>query len=52
MPAVWLFVDSALTISFGLACRGYTFDRNAFNVHFQKVEGLLFGLGLRIRFRV
>jgi len=28
MPAVRLFVGSALTISFGLACRGYTFDRN------------------------
>jgi len=24
MPAVRLFVGSALTISFGLACRGYT----------------------------
>jgi len=32
-----LFVGSALTISFGLACRGYTFDRSAFNVLFQKV---------------
>jgi len=28
MPAVRLFVGSALTISFGLACRGYTFDRS------------------------
>ena len=37
MLAVCLFVDSALTIFFGLVCRGYTFDRNAFNVHFQKV---------------
>jgi len=43
MPAVQLFVGSALTISFGLACRGYTFDRNAFNVLFQNVQGL--GLG-------
>jgi len=43
MPAVRLFVGSALTISFGLACRGYTFDRNAFNVLFEKVLGL--GLG-------
>jgi len=37
MPAVRLFARSALTISFGLACRGYTFDRSAFNVLFQKV---------------
>jgi len=37
MPAVRLSVDSALTISFGLACRGYTFDRSAFNVLLQKV---------------
>jgi len=32
MPAVWLFVGSAVTICFGLACWGYTFDRSAFNV--------------------
>jgi len=32
MPAVRLFVGSALIISFGLACKGYTTDRNAFNV--------------------
>jgi len=31
MPAVRLFVGSALTNSFGLACRGYTFDRSAFS---------------------
>jgi len=37
MPDVRLFVGSALTNSFGLACRGYTFDRSAFNVLFQKV---------------
>jgi len=37
MTAVRLFVGSALTISFGFACRGYTFDKNAFNVLFQKV---------------
>jgi len=37
MPAVQLFVGSALTISCGLACRGDTFDRSAFNVLFQKV---------------
>ena len=43
MPAMWLFVGSALTISFGLVCRGYTFDRSAFDVLFQKVYG--FGLG-------
>jgi len=36
MPAVRLFVGSALTISFGLACRGYTFDMSAFNVLFRK----------------
>ena len=36
IPAVGLFVGSALTISFGLACRGYTFDRSAFNVLSQK----------------
>ena len=35
MPAVRLFVGSVLIISFGLDCRGYTFDRNAFNVLFQ-----------------
>ena len=32
MPAVRLFVGSALTVSFGLACRGYAFDRSAFSV--------------------
>jgi len=37
MPDVQMFVGSALTISFGLACRGYTFHRSAFNVLFQKV---------------
>ena len=37
MAVVRLFVGSALTISFGLACKGYTFDRSAFNVLFQKV---------------
>jgi len=37
MPAVRLFVGSTLTISFGLACRGNTFDRSAFSVLFQKV---------------
>ena len=41
-PAVQLLLGSALTISFGLACRGYTFDRTAFNVLFQKVLGLGF----------
>jgi len=46
-----IFVGSALTISFGLACGGDTFDRSAFNVLFQKVWGLdigcclSFGLG-------
>jgi len=43
MPAARLFVGSALTIFFGLVCRGYLFDRNAFNVLFQNVQGL--GLG-------
>ena len=38
-----VIISAALTISFGLACKGYTFDRNAFNVLFQKVQGL--GLG-------
>ena len=37
MPAVRLFFGCALTTSFGLACRGYTFDRSAFNVLFKKV---------------
>jgi len=37
MPAVRLFAGSALTIFFGLACRGYTYDRRVFNVLFQKV---------------
>jgi len=37
MPAVRFFVGSVLTISFGLACRSYTFDRSAFNVLFQNV---------------
>jgi len=32
MPAVRLFVGSALTIFFALACTGYTFDRRACNV--------------------
>jgi len=32
MPAVRLFVACVLTISFGLACRGYTFYRSAFSV--------------------
>jgi len=35
MPAVRLIFGSALTTSFGLACRGYTFDRSAFNVLFE-----------------
>ena len=39
VPAVRLFVGSALTISltFGLACRGYIFYRSSFHVLFQKV---------------
>jgi len=37
MPAVRFFVSSVLTISFGLACRSYTFNRSAFNVLFQNV---------------
>jgi len=37
MAVVRLFVGSALIISFGFACIGYTFDRSAFNVLFQKV---------------
>jgi len=35
--AVQLFFGSALTISFGLACAGYTFDKKAFNILFQNV---------------
>jgi len=31
MPAVRLFLGSTLTISFCIACGGYTFDRSAFN---------------------
>jgi len=41
MPAVRLFLGSAIISSFGLACRGYTFD--AFNVLFQKVQVLRLG---------
>jgi len=56
MPAVGLFVGFALIISFGLACRGYTTDRNAFNVLFQNVQGLRLGVclsfGLGFTFRV
>ena len=37
MAVVRLFVGSAVTISFGLACRGCTFDRSAFNVLLQNV---------------
>jgi len=37
MPAVRLFVGSALTTSFAVACRGCTLDRSAFSVPFQKV---------------
>ena len=37
MPAVRVFVGSALTLSFDLACRDYTFDRSAFYVLFQNV---------------
>ena len=60
MPAVRLFVGSALTISFGLACRDYTFDGSAFNVLLKKFKvqayrvclsfGLRFILGFRFRF--
>jgi len=41
-PVVRLFVGSALTISFGSAYRGCTFDGSAFNVLLQKVLGLGF----------
>jgi len=41
MPVVRFSVGSALTISFGLACRGYTFDRSAFNVLLQKGFGFM-----------
>jgi len=51
MTAVRVFVGSALTISFGLACRDYAFDRNAFHVWllFQKVydfKVVVFNLGI------
>ena len=52
VPAVRLFVGSALTISFGLACRRYTFDRSAFNVLFQKVSALGWGCMFKFQFRV
>jgi len=52
MPAVRLFVGSTLTISFDFACRGYIFDRSAFNVLFQKVWGLGLGCMFEFRFRV
>jgi len=43
MAAARLFVASVLTISFGLACGGYTFDRSAFNVgYFFKSLGFTF----------
>jgi len=48
MPVVRLFVGSALTISFGLACRGYTFDRIAFNAAYF-FKKLSFGLGITFR---
>jgi len=37
MAAVRLFVGPALTISFGLGSRDYTFDMSAFQLLFQKV---------------
>jgi len=37
MSTARLFVGSALTISFGLACRDHTFERSAFKVLFKKV---------------
>ena len=36
MPAVRLLVSSGLTISFGLACKGYTFGRSVFFILFKK----------------
>ena len=42
MTVVRLCVGSALTISFGLACRGCTFDRNAFKSTFSKSVGFTF----------
>jgi len=58
MPAVRLLGGSALTISFGSACRGYTFDRSVFIALFQKDQGLgfmfrvfVFGLGFGFSFR-
>ena len=36
MPAVRLFICTTLTIFFGLAYRGYTFDRSALIYFFKK----------------
>jgi len=43
MPAVRVLVGSALIISFGLPCRNYTLDGNAFNVgyFFKKFKALV-----------
>jgi len=51
MPAVRLFVGSAFTISFGLACRGYTFNRSSacdVLLLFRKVLGLGFGFRFQV----
>ena len=42
MPAVWLFIGSALTIFSGLAHRGYTFDRSVFLLCTSKSLGFRF----------
>ena len=38
MSAVQLFLGSTLTISFGIACRGYAFGRSAFSALFKKFK--------------
>ena len=60
IPSVRLFFGSAITIFFGIACRGYTFDRTAFNILFKKVQrsglgfmqGVCLSFGLGFTFRV
>jgi len=48
VPAVRLFLGSAVTIFFGIACRGYIFDRSGFNqgcqFGFFEAKFVIFGL--------
>jgi len=56
MPAVRFVLWSCSYHSFGLACRGYTFDRSSFDVLTKKFRGQVLGLRLgcmfKFRFRV